>query len=115
MSAPAYAGDISSAESWQILEQDAKAVLVDVRTVAEWDFVGVPELSELGKKPVFVCWQAYPEMNANPDFASELRAKGVGEDSTVLLLCRSGVRSRFAAIALTELGFSRCYNVADGF
>lgn len=110
-----YAGDISSREAWQILATDPKAVLVDVRTRPEWDYVGLPDLRPLGKAVVAVSWQVYPDMAVNPAFADELAASGVDREATVLLLCRSGTRSRHAAEALTARGFARCLNVADGF
>jgi len=115
MAASGYAGDLNSREAWDVLKSDPGAVLVDVRTLPEWQFVGAPDLATLGKTLVTVSWQAYPQMLVNPAFADELAARGVDKDATVLLICRSGARSRDAAIALTGLGFARCYNVADGF
>ena len=47
-----YAGDLRPAEAWALLEKDPKAVLVDVRTLPEWNFVGVPRLDGLGKETI---------------------------------------------------------------
>ncbi len=113
--AQSYAGDVSPREAWRLLEEDPGAVLVDVRTDAEWSYVGLPDLGGLGKRVVCVPWQVFPEMRLNPEFAAQLAAQGVEPAQTLLLLCRSGVRSRHAAIALTGAGYGRCYNVADGF
>lgn len=110
-----YAGDLRPAEAWALLKEDPKAVLVDVRTAPEWGFVGVPRLDGLGKETLCISWQAYPDMARNADFAAEVAAKGVGKDQPVLLLCRSGARSKAAAMALTQAGFGPCYNVAEGF
>ena len=110
-----YTGDITSREAWDILAADPKAVLVDVRTEPEWSFVGVPNLQPLDRSPICVSWQGYPEMAVNADFADDLIAHGVSKDRPVLLLCRSGQRSRVAAEALAALGFETCFNVADGF
>lgn len=110
-----YAGDITSREAWDMLRHDREAMLVDVRCEAEWRYVGVPDLTSLDKKTVFVCWQTYPEMRHNSDFVADVAAAGVGPPHKVLLLCRSGVRSRDAAIALTARGYQACYNVAGGF
>ncbi len=110
-----YAGDIVPSEAWRILEQDPKAVLVDVRTDAEWAYVGLPDLSALGKRILCVSWQVFPAMAVNPDFAEEVASQGVAKDQPLLFICRSGVRSRHAAVALTALGYERCYNVAQGF
>lgn len=110
-----YAGDLSARESWELLERDADAVLVDVRSQAEWEFVGVPDLQRLGKSVVLAPWQTYPGMRPNPEFAEQVRAAGVANDKPVIFLCRSGVRSKAAAIAMTAQGYSRCYNLAGGF
>ena len=115
MSELGYAGDVDSRRAWEMLEADPKAVLVDVRTAPECRYVGAPDLRPLAKAPVFVEWQSYPDLAVNPGFAAEVEGQGVRKDATLLLLCRSGARSRAAAILLTKLGFARCYNVADGF
>lgn len=110
-----YAGDISPDTAWEILNDDPKAVLVDVRTDAEWKYVGVPDLNGLGKKPLLVPWKVFPDMRLNEDFTRVVGEAGVAPDDTLLLICRSGQRSAAAAQALTEAGFRRCYNVAEGF
>ena len=60
-------------------------------------------------------WQVYPDMGLNPVFVETVRGAGIAADQTLLLICRSGQRSRDAAIALTARGYERCYNVAGGF
>jgi rhodanese-related sulfurtransferase len=110
-----YAGDVPPWTAWDALADDRQTVLIDVRTVPEWQFVGVPDLSDLGRDALFVEWQRYPEMKINDGFVDEVRAKGVGEDQPVYLLCRSGVRSKAAAKALTAAGFRVCYNISEGF
>jgi rhodanese-related sulfurtransferase len=114
-----YAGDVSASEAYSILQKDNSSVLVDVRTKAEWNYVGVPDLSGIGKQPVLVEWQDFPSMNVNPNFTATLQkalaGSGVASDAPLFFLCRSGARSRAAAIALTEAGCTRCFNVADGF
>jgi rhodanese-related sulfurtransferase len=114
-SAHDYAGDIDARKAWEILEKDKKAVLVDVRTRPEWEFVGVPDLSRLEKELALVPWQVYPSMQVNPAFADEIKKAGVASDATLLFICRSGARSKAAAIAMTQAGFRSCYNVAGGF
>jgi len=110
-----YAGDLSPKETWEILSSDPKARLVDVRTVPEWAFVGVPDLKPLDKQPYFIPWQIFPNMQQNPEFTDQVRSSGAEADDPLLFICRSGGRSRMAAIAMTGQGFTRCYNVASGF
>ncbi len=110
-----YAGDINPSEAWRMLSEDPQAVLIDVRTEAEWRYVGMPDLSGLDKKTHCVSWQLFPVNRTNENFAEEVRAIGVTPDQPLLMICRSGVRSRSAAIAMAKLGFTRSYNVADGF
>lgn len=109
-----YAGDLSPKEAWRLLETEPRAALIDVRTDLEWRTVGVPELGALGRQAAFIEWQDASGA-PNPHFLEEVQALGLDRDAPVLLLCRSGARSRQAAIALTRAGFRACYNVADGF
>lgn len=102
-----------------MLVADESAALVDVRTVAEWSFVGVPDLGQLSKRALFQEWQGYPSMQVDPGFADRvaeaLGAAGAGPDTPVYFLCRSGARSQAAAAAMTAHGFSRCFNILGGF
>ena len=110
-----YAGDIDVNTAHDMLRADPKAVLVDVRTEPEWEYVGRPDLSGIGREPVLIPWKHWPEMKQRATFADDVRAAGIGQDQPILLLCRSGQRSRDAAIVLTEAGFATCFNIADGF
>lgn len=110
-----YAGDVSPQDAWRMLAEDPGAVLVDVRTRPEWMFVGIPDLSPLGKRPTLASWQVFPAMEVDAGFVDGLAKAGVAKDHPVLFICRSGGRSRSAAIAATKAGFARAYNVADGF
>jgi rhodanese-related sulfurtransferase len=115
MSTEEYAGDVDSRQAIDILRNNPRAVLLDVRSAPEWDFVGRPDLSGLGREPVFIAWQNYPGMEKNQNFLTEVDAQGITPEQTVLLLCRSGQRSKHAAIALTELGYRHCFNISGGF
>lgn len=115
-----YAGDPTANETWLALAENPDAVLVDVRTKAEWSFVGVPDLTPLGKEPIFAEWQAFPSMQ--PDEArfveavgQELERRGLSPETPVYFLCRSGQRSAAAARAMTAAGHTACFNVAGGF
>ena len=110
-----YAGDISAEEAWEKLAGNPGAQLVDVRTLAEWNFVGVPDLSSLGRQVQCIEWQQFPTGMRNPGFVAEA-TKVLGDKGVpVMMLCRSGARSRAAAIALTEAGYAQAFNVAGGF
>jgi rhodanese-related sulfurtransferase len=111
-----YAGDVSPTGAWQGLAQDPKAVLIDVRTQPEWNFVGIPDLRSLGKKTGFICWQVYPQMQVDPDFVARVeQLTGGDKNAPLYFICRSGARSRSAAQALTAAGYAKCFNVAGGF
>ncbi len=100
-----YAGDVSPQLAWAWVQSD-EAVLVDVRTDAEREWVGfVPGA-------VAVAWKQWPGMALNPGFDEQIRAAAQGRK--VVLLCRSGVRSVAAARRATQLGIE-AYNILDGF
>lgn len=106
-------------QAWAHLKSDKSSVLIDVRTRAEWAFVGLPDLEGIGKRVVTVEWQTFPDSRVDPAFADRLRqildGSGVAKDSELFFICRSGARSRAAAEAMVAAGYSRCRNVADGF
>jgi rhodanese-related sulfurtransferase len=111
--------DVPVEDVWLRLKEDSAALLIDVRTRAEWAFVGLPDLSEIGKRVLTVEWQTSPESQidaAFPERLSEvLDAAGANKDSELFFICRSGGRSRMAAEAMANAGYRRCRNVADGF
>jgi rhodanese-related sulfurtransferase len=111
-----YAGDISPEQAWKLLGENPEAVLVDVRTEAEWRFVGVPDLSSLGREVVYVEWN-HLDGTRNDSFVADLAEQlpAAEGDRPVIFLCRSGQRSIGAAEAATEAGFAPSFNVLDGF
>ena len=86
------------------------AVLIDVRTSAEWTWVGVPDVA--GTR--FVEWVGWPGGQPNADFVHQA-TDGLDQSQPILMLCRSGGRSAAAAATLTEAGFTHVYNVSEGF
>jgi rhodanese-related sulfurtransferase len=104
---------------WERLKADPKAVLIDVRTRAEWTYVGLPELSAIGKRPLLVEWQTFPDNRVDAQFADRLgkmlAEAGATKDAELFFICRSGGRSKSAAQAMAAEGYKRCRNVADGF
>lgn len=111
----AYAGDVTPKEAWEMLARESRAQIIDVRTDAEWAYVGVVDVRGLGKETFFAPWKLFPSQQVNADFVALVRAKFPERDTPLLFLCRSGVRSKDAAIALTREGYARCYNIAQGF
>ena len=95
-------------------ERDPKAQLVDVRTDAEWSFVGLPDLSSLGKQVVPIQWQLYPTMVRNTAFTEQLRQAGFTPDHHIYFICRSGQRSLAAAQAAQAAGFLTPTMLATG-
>lgn len=117
--AGSFAGDVSALEAFEALSSEPQSVLIDVRTKAEWGYVGIPDLSSIGKELLLVEWQSFPAMAVNTDFvdvlSDELTRRGIGRETALFFLCRSGVRSLAAARAMAGAGFDRCFNVAGGF
>ena len=114
-----YAGDVTAGDCWSVLSEDPDAFLIDVRSAAEWTFVGVPDAPADARPPVLAEWQSFPAMAVDPTFAATLegrsRASGGTPESRLYFLCRSGARSMAGAAAMTAAGFRRCFNVLDGF
>ena len=103
-----YAGAVTPREASEIWKLAPGARLVDVRTRAEWDWVGrVPEAVEIE-------WLCSPANQPNPNFLTQLTHQ-VDREALVMFLCRSGARSSSAAAAATEAGYTNCYNVLEGF
>jgi rhodanese-related sulfurtransferase len=113
--ATGYAGDVSPRTAWKILSERKDAILIDVRSRAEWNYVGLPDLASVGKQPALLEWQVFPSMQPNPDFVTALSEKVTDKDAPMLFLCRSGARSAAAAKAMAAAGYSSCFNVSDGF
>ncbi len=105
---------VAPAAAWATLESDPTAVLVDVRTEAEWRFVGLPDLTPLGRQVVTIEWNR-TDGSHNEAFVDQLSAAGVDRDAPVLFLCRSGARSDAAAAAAADAGWAAPHNVVGGF
>jgi rhodanese-related sulfurtransferase len=111
--------EVDVAMAWKGLQANPRSQLVDVRTRAEWTYVGIPDLGPLGKRAVLVEWQTFPDQSVDPRFAerlaNELKALGVQLDDDLFFICRSGSRSLAAARAMAAAGFRACHNVSGGF
>src|SRR6267142_2734505 len=104
-----YAGALLPSEAHALMQQVPGSKLVDVRTQAEWEYVGhVPE-------SVLIEWNTYPSGQRNPAFLGQLQAEVEKSDAPTMFLCRSGARSHQAAQAATQAGYSNSYNILEGF
>lgn len=111
---------IGPKEAYQLMQENPKAVLIDIRSEMEYLFVGHP------KGAIHVAWIDEPDWKVNPRFAAEVRKVLLGgivykpddsniESVPVLLICRSGRRSLEAGKLLIKEDFTNVYNVSEGF
>ncbi|MCA1322976.1 rhodanese-like domain-containing protein [Herbaspirillum sp. alder98] len=107
-----YRGAVTPAEAYSLLQGNPSIKLVDVRTKAERDWVGMVDVPP--PQHLFVQWNLYPEGKPNPQFIAQLQAVASPED-TLLFLCRSGVRSKHAATLASEHGYGNCFDILEGF
>lgn len=109
--------EINPLEAFKILEQQQAAVLVDVRSTMEYEFVGHPP------NALHIPLKEPPDWNTQPEFVQKLitgLSNHIGSserltDTPLLMLCRSGARSKLAGELLIENGFTTVYNVLEGF
>lgn len=113
--------EVAPRDVWAELQRSSTAVLVDVRTKAEWAFVGVPDLSSLDQKVILAEWMIFPGMEVDSGFTDEVfAALGSAAVTSVFFICRSGVRSLAAARLFAQVAAENglnveCINVAEGF
>ncbi|MDX1519033.1 MAG: rhodanese-like domain-containing protein [Gammaproteobacteria bacterium] len=108
--------EVNPPEAWEILQTDPSAILIDVRTSMEFEYVGHP------LNAVNIPWMEAPDWQVDPAFSNKVREllkhrpvdKDI-EEVPVLAICRSGKRSEAAARCLMEDGFKQVYNVSEGF
>jgi rhodanese-related sulfurtransferase len=111
--------EVSVQATWERLKADPTSQLIDVRTQAEFAFVGVKDLDAIGKQPILIEWQSFPDNKVHPDFAvrlsKALQEAGTPKTAELFFICRSGGRSLMAARAMEQEGWLRCINVIGGF
>jgi len=112
-----YAGDVTAQTVWDELAANPAAILVDVRTQAEWNLVGKPDLSSIDREPIDLQWVTMQGVNKNflTELQGELDKRGAAKDAPIYIMCQSGGRSKIAAMQCTELGYTNAYNLAEGF
>ena len=101
--------NLSPQQAWDLLQENSKAVLIDVRTKIEHAFIGHP----LGA--IHIAWKEAPDWQINPEFVAEVIQAVPDRASPILLLCRSGQRSLEAAKALENAGYQQLVNIENGF
>jgi rhodanese-related sulfurtransferase len=98
--------------SYLTVEPDS--VLLDVRTNEEWETIGKPGGEKIGLKTYFLSIQFGKERIFNENFVQEFKNLAINQDRNILIICRSGARSQFAAELLTKENYT-CVNISDGF
>ena len=107
-----YAGAVTPAEARALLLATPAALLIDVRTTAERDWIGRVDVPP--DQHAAIEWNIYPGGTPNPHFLKSLQQLA-GPDQVLLFLCRSGVRSRHAATLATANGYANCFDILEGF
>lgn len=108
---------VTAKEAYNFLQNDPRALLIDVRSNMEFLFIGHPV------DAISIPWIDEPDWIVNPNFAAEVRKlilggldhRSEGHNVPVFLICRSGKRSLEAGIELLKQGFHEVYNIAEGF
>lgn len=108
----AYAGAVTPVEAHALLQAVPQALIVDVRTAAERDWIGRVDVADVQQAAIE--WNLYPGGTPNPVFLEQLR-KIARPEQVVLFLCRSGVRSRHAATLASANGYANCFDILEGF
>ncbi len=101
--------NLNPQQTWDFLQQNSAAVLIDVRTKMEHLFVGHPQ------KAIHIPWKEAPDWQQNPNFVAQVRQVATNPNTPILLLCRSGQRSLEAAALLEQSGYTNLINIAEGF
>ncbi len=109
--------ELTPVEAHEMLQRLNDAILVDVRSTMEFEYVGHPQGA------MHLPLKEAPDWQTRPDFVAQLKnrlatetdAGSKPEELTLLMLCRSGKRSEQAAELLLAEGFQRVYNILEGF
>ena len=110
-------GSLSPQVAWQMMESDPRTTLIDIRSTMEYLFVGHP------KGAVHIPWIDEPDWIIDPNFVRHVRELMLGGlvcdeaegCAKIILICRSGKRSKEAGRALLDAGLTSIYHVDEGF
>ncbi|MEI7795294.1 MAG: rhodanese-like domain-containing protein [Methylococcaceae bacterium] len=101
--------NLTPQQTWDFLQKNPAAILIDVRTRMEYLFVGHPP------QAIHIPWIEAPKWQLNPDFVRHVSHDSPDLDTPIFLLCRCGQRSLDAAVALEQAGYTHLINITDGF
>lgn len=110
-----YAPQIEPKNAYDVLSKDENSFLVDVRTMPEWAYTGVANLSEINKKVITISWLNFPNMAANNNFSAEFLGAIPDKNSKIFFICKTGGRSQDAANNMMQIGYKNCFNITNGY
>ena len=105
--------EVSPRTAFTELHNNPQAQIIDCRTQAEWTYVGIPELSGIGRHLVKLEWQGL-NGQLNDKFVAQIE-QNLSKDTPIYILCRSGVRSLAACQPLAASGYTQLFNIRSGF
>jgi rhodanese-related sulfurtransferase len=106
---------IKAKESWLELENNQNSALIDVRTSAEFNFVGFPDLENAAATYHQIPIMEFPHMSFQDDFIENMQKQITDKSKKLYFICRSGARSQRAAVMALEAGYEDASNISDGF
>lgn len=102
--------NITAEEAWDLLKVEHNSFLVDVRTEAEWNSVGYPDLSRIDKNLIKITWTKDEQQ-----FVKALQDVMTNKNGKIIFICKAGIRSAAAANCAMSVGYRNCYNLVGGF
>ena len=103
---------ITSILASSVLREDQNSIMIDVRTAEEW----AEGLAKCGPTPpILLSLYTGNARIFNDNFIDDFKALELPKDITLLFLCKSGGRSAMAAELVSELGYTKCINIIDGY
>jgi rhodanese-related sulfurtransferase len=105
--------EIMPSAAYEALQNNAEAQLIDCRSMAEWNLIGTPDLSPIGKQVACLEWQSV-DGQRNESFCDKI-SEHIDKEAAIYIICRSGARSAAACQALAAAGFTTLFNVTGGF
>lgn len=100
-------------DCYEMLQNDAKALLIDCRATIEWQLLGTPNLDSIGKKALLIEWTSMSNQ-LNTNFVDNVSTYA-SKDTPIIIMCRIGGRSAAAAQCLIEAGYTDVTNMTEGY